>query len=56
MKLLKELISEIIKKCGDEWCLYTKKKGKGGKRRRLGTHPSKKAAKNQEIAIKYSEG
>jgi len=53
--LLKELVTEIIKKCGSKWCLYTKGK-KNGKCRRLGTHPSKKAAQNQEIAIKSHGG
>lgn len=55
--LLRELIFEIIKKCGDEWCLYTKKKNKKtGKRRRLGTHASKAGAQRQERAIKASGG
>lgn len=55
--LLRELIFEIIKKCGDEWCLYTKKKNKKtGKRRRLGTHSSKAGAQRQERAIKASGG
>ena len=55
--LLRELISEIIRKCGDKWCLYTKKKDKKtGKRRRLGTHPSKAAADRQERAIKSRGG
>jgi hypothetical protein len=55
--LLRELIFEIVRKCGDEWCLYTKKKDKKtGKRRRLGTHSSKKGAQNQERAIKAAGG
>ena len=34
--LLRELIVEIIRKCGDDWCLYTKGKDKStGRRRRL---------------------
>lgn len=48
------LLDEIIKKCGDKYCLYSKKK-KNGKHKRLGTHPSKAAAKKQEIAIQYSK-
>lgn len=52
--LLRELISEIIRKCGDKWCLYTKHR-KNGKRRKLGTHPSKASAENQEKAI-HSHG
>jgi hypothetical protein len=54
--LLRSLISEIIRKCGDKWCLYTKNKGKSGKRRRLGTHTSKAGAYRQERAIKAHGG
>jgi hypothetical protein len=55
--LLRQLISEIIKKCGKSWCLYTKKKDpKTGRRRRLGKHPSKKKAYGQERAIKAAGG
>jgi hypothetical protein len=55
--LLRSLISEIVRKCGDDWCLYTKKKDpKSGKRRRLGTHSSKAAAYRQERAIKTHGG
>ena len=56
--LLRELISEIVRKCDDDkWCLYTKKKDtKTGKRRRLGTHSSKSAAYRQERAIKAHGG
>lgn len=56
-QLLRELISEIVRKCGEKWCLYTKGKDKKtGRRRRLGTHPSKAAAYRQERAIKYHGG
>lgn len=24
--LLRDFIAEIVRKCGDEWCLYTRKK------------------------------
>jgi len=54
-ELLRELIVEIIRKCGDKWCLYTKGK-KGGKRRRLGTHDSRTGAERQERAIKARGG
>lgn len=55
--LLRKLIVEIIRKCGDEWCLYTKSKDpKTGKRRRLGTHDSKSGAERQERAIKAHGG
>ena len=49
-KLLREVIAEIIHKCGSGYCLYTKHK-KNGKRRKLGTHPSKASAERQERAI-----
>jgi len=52
--LLREFVNEVIRKCGDDVCLYTKKK-KNGKRRRLGTHRSKKDAFRQELAIMYSK-
>jgi hypothetical protein len=48
--LLREYINEVIRKCGDKVCLYTKHK-KGGKRRKLGTHSSVASAKRQEKAI-----
>lgn len=51
-----EILNEIIKKCGDKWCLYTKHKEKNGKRRRLGTHSSRQGAENQEKAIKAHGG
>ena len=52
-----ETLKEIVRKCGDKWCLYTRKKDKKtGRRRRLGTHPTKAAAYRQEYAIKASGG
>lgn len=56
--LLRQIISEIIRKCGTKrWCLYTKKKDPtSGKRRRLGTHRSRSGAKRQERAIKARGG
>jgi hypothetical protein len=55
--LLRQLITEIIRKCGDDWCLYTKGKDKKtGKRRRLGTHSSRAGAERQERAIKARGG
>lgn len=54
VNLLREFIEgaleEIVRKCGGKWCLYTKHK-KGGKRRKLGTHGSKASAERQEKAI-----
>jgi hypothetical protein len=56
-RLLRQLIAEIVKKCGGKWCLYTRKKDpKTGRRRRLGTHTSKADAYRQEYAIKMSKG
>jgi len=49
------VLNEIVRKCGGKWCLYTKHK-KNGKRRRLGTHPTKAAAYRQERAIKARGG
>lgn len=43
-------LREVVKKCGEKWYLYTKGK-KAGKRKRLGSHPSKAAAERQEKAI-----
>jgi hypothetical protein len=55
--LIRALIAEIIRKCGDDWCLYTKGKDpKTGRRRRLGTHKSRSSAERQERAIKASGG
>jgi len=49
-----ECLDEIIRKCGNKWCLYSKHK-KNGKRKKLGTHPSKASAERQERAI-HSHG
>lgn len=49
MKKFKTLLERIIKR-GDKYLLMSKK-GKV-----LGTHPSEKKARNQEVAIKKSTG
>ena len=56
--LLRQLVSEIIRRCDDDsWCLFTKKKDKRtGRRRRLGTHSSRSGAERQERAIKAAGG
>jgi hypothetical protein len=54
-EFIEETLAEIVRKCGHKWCLYSKHK-KGGKRKRLGTHPSKAAAYRQERAIKMHGG
>jgi len=54
---LEDRVNEIVRKCDDKWCLYTKKKDKKtGRRRRLGTHDSKAAAYRQERAVKAHGG
>ncbi len=51
-----EELQEIIRKVGNEYVLYSKKKNpKTGKRRRLGSHSSKEAAERQERAIQFSK-
>lgn len=47
---IREAVNEIVKKCGSSYCLYTKHK-KNGKRRKLGKHSSKAGAERQEKAI-----
>jgi uncharacterized protein YjhX (UPF0386 family) len=42
----------MIRKSGKKWCLYTKKKDKSGKRRKLGCYSSKKGAENREKQVK----
>lgn len=49
-EFIAEALDEIVRKCGTKYCLYTKHK-KGGKRKKLGTHASKAAAERQERAI-----
>ena len=41
----------MIRKSGEKWCLYTKKKDKSGKRRKLGCYSSKKGAENREKQV-----
>ena len=41
----------VIRKIGDKWVLYSRRKKKG-RRKRLGIHSSKGAALAQERAIK----
>lgn len=53
--LLRRYVTEVIRKCGKKWCLYAKH-ARGGKHRRLGTHPSRASAARQERAIKAHGG
>ena len=48
--LLIKLMAERIQKVGDEYVVYPKGKGK-----RLGTHPTKKAALKQLAAIELNK-
>tara|TARA_B100000745_G_C19942043_1_gene317683 strand:- start:116 stop:472 length:357 start_codon:yes stop_codon:yes gene_type:complete len=41
----------MIRKSGKKWCLYSKSKGKGGKRRKLGCYSSKKGAEGREKQV-----
>ena len=51
---LRSMIREIIKKIGKQkYRIYSKKKGKDGKRKNLGTYTSKAAAKKREKQIQY---
>ena len=51
--LLEQLITEIIRKTGKQYCLYSKKKTKAGKRRSLGCYPSKSGAQKRERQVQY---
>lgn len=57
---LRQVIREEIRKTGArEWCLYSKKKGKDGKRKRLGCYNSRKGAEEREAQVnraKYAQG
>lgn len=55
-EFIRDVLNEIIRKCGNKWCLYTKEKDpKTGKRKRLGTHDTKQDAYKQEYAIEKSK-
>jgi hypothetical protein len=46
------MLSEIVRKSGGKWCLYSKKKKKG-KRKKLGCYRSKGGAKKREKQVDY---
>ncbi len=54
-KVIRQEISEVVKKSGGKYVLYSKHK-KGGKRKKLGTHSSKASAERQERAIHAHKG
>ena len=42
----------MIRKSGEKWCLYTKKKDKSGKRRKLGCYSARSGAEEREKQVK----
>jgi hypothetical protein len=54
LEIVEEELQEIIRKSGDEFCLYSKKKNpKTGKARNLGCYPSRSGAENREREVQY---
>jgi hypothetical protein len=51
-KLIVE-IKEEIRKTGSKWCLYSKKKTKKGKKKKLGCYKTKGGAKKREKQVQY---
>ena len=50
----KKAKNEEIRKVGKKkWCLYSKKKGKDGKRKNLGCYSSRKGAEKREKQVNY---
>lgn len=47
-----ETVSETIRKVGSKWCLYSKSKT-NGKRKKLGCYSSKKGAQDREKQVQY---
>jgi len=47
-----EVVSETIRKVGSRWCLYSKSKT-DGKRKKLGCYSSKKGAQDREKQVNY---
>jgi len=43
----------MIRKVGDKYVLYSKKKGKGGKRKRLGSYATRAGAQKREQQVNY---
>ena len=48
-------VSEVIEKTDgkEKWCLYSKKKGKDGKRKKLGCYRSRSGAEKREKQVQY---
>lgn len=49
----KQPIKEEIRKTGSKWCLYSKKKTKEGKKKKLGCYGTKNGAKKREKQVQY---
>jgi len=49
----KQPIKEEIRKTGSKWCLYSKKKTKEGKKKKLGCYTTKGGAKKREKQVQY---
>jgi len=49
----KQPIKEEIRKTGSKWCLYSKKKTKKGKKKKLGCYGTKGGAKKREKQVQY---
>jgi hypothetical protein len=47
------LLAEVIRKSGTKWCLFSKKKTKDGKRKKLGCYPSRAGAVKREKQVQY---
>jgi hypothetical protein len=56
LEFIQSELEEIIRKSGDKYCLYSKKKNpKTGKRRNLGCYPSRDSADNRSEAVQANQ-
>jgi nicotinic acid mononucleotide adenylyltransferase len=46
-------LNEVIRKSGTKWCLFSKKKTKDGKRKKLGCYPTRAGATKREKQVQY---
>jgi nicotinic acid mononucleotide adenylyltransferase len=46
-------LDEVIRKSGTKWCLFSKKKTKDGKRKKLGCYPTRAGAVKREKQVQY---
>jgi nicotinic acid mononucleotide adenylyltransferase len=47
------LLSEVIRKSGDKWCVFSKHKAKSGKKKKLGCYNSRAGAKKRLRQVEY---